>query len=366
MALIFPRLAQNFIKNGYFPTDAPTIERILTALDVSGQHLRVLDPCCGEGVALAEVKHHLSRCAEQVEAYGVEIDRERAWHAKGILDAVIHGDINDVTLSPRSIGLLFLNPPYGDTLADKAQLGERTKGDRLEKQFFRRMLSVVGWGGVLVLIVPHYVLDAEFANLIARNYERVRCFMSPEERFKQAIIFGVRKRSDRPEPAVVTMLEAFGSGTLREVLPVSWPEAPYLIPEIRTERWHFNALRMDAEQLAAELGRLRSVSTLWPQFRRHFGQGALDSRRPVVEMRPWHLAFALAAGQLKGLVKSPDGSLMLVKGDTYKSKVMRTDIATEADGSIVRTLTATDIFVAVIRGIDFTPGPTLGSIVTIQ
>ena len=32
MALMFPRLARNFVKNGYFPTDEPTLERALTAL----------------------------------------------------------------------------------------------------------------------------------------------------------------------------------------------------------------------------------------------------------------------------------------------------------------------------------------------
>ena len=31
MALIFPRIAQNFIKNGYFPTDAVSLSRILAA-----------------------------------------------------------------------------------------------------------------------------------------------------------------------------------------------------------------------------------------------------------------------------------------------------------------------------------------------
>ena len=31
MALMFPRLARNFVKNGYFPTDEPTLERALAA-----------------------------------------------------------------------------------------------------------------------------------------------------------------------------------------------------------------------------------------------------------------------------------------------------------------------------------------------
>ncbi|VFT08828.1 O-methyl transferase family protein [Pseudomonas aeruginosa] len=33
MALMFPRLARNFAKNGYYPTDEPTLERALKRTD---------------------------------------------------------------------------------------------------------------------------------------------------------------------------------------------------------------------------------------------------------------------------------------------------------------------------------------------
>ena len=42
MALMFPRLARNFARNGYFPTDEPTLERTLSALR----------PADGEGASL--------------------------------------------------------------------------------------------------------------------------------------------------------------------------------------------------------------------------------------------------------------------------------------------------------------------------
>ena len=55
MALMFPRLARNFVKNGYFPTDEPTLERALNALMPSDGTMCILDPCAGEGVAIAEI-----------------------------------------------------------------------------------------------------------------------------------------------------------------------------------------------------------------------------------------------------------------------------------------------------------------------
>lgn len=366
MALIFQRLARNYIKNGYFPTDEVTLSRTLAALDIGAPRMRVLDPCCGEGTALAEVKHHLAECGAQVEAYGVEYDRERAWHAKEMLDKAIHSDIADVFVTARSFGLLFLNPPYGDTVSDKAGTGSEAKRDRLEKIFFRRAVGWLQFGGVMVLIVPHYVLDADFSTMIARNFKRVRIFMAPEKRFKQCVIFGVKRRSGLPDAGVVKLLEVAGHGELPPDLPEDWIDEPYIVPaKTDEEGFSFTAVRLDAEQLEDELKRFKS-STLWPQFPVMFGQGRKAHRRPLRNLSSWHLALALAAGQISGAVTSKNGRTLLIKGDTFKEKDVAVEIQERTDGSMAETRILTDKFVPVIRGIDFTPGPGYGEIVTIR
>ena len=70
MALMFSRLARNFIRNGYFPTDEVTLGRLLGALAPAGANARILDPCCGEGSALAEIGHHLQAAGACVESLG--------------------------------------------------------------------------------------------------------------------------------------------------------------------------------------------------------------------------------------------------------------------------------------------------------
>jgi len=266
MALIFPRLAHNFIKNGYYPTDSATLQRVCTALDVGGGSVRIIDPCCGEGSALAEVSNHLQSLGCVVKSFGIDVDGERAWHAKSHLTTVAHADVHDVVITQRSFGLLFLNPPYGEVVSDKAATGERgVKRERHEKIFCRRTFQLLQFGGVLVLVVPFYVLDHELATLIARNFDRVSVFMAPEQQFKQCVLFGVKRRSDTPDPKVVAMLEAFGCGDGQMELPEHWSQEPYSVPAITpAEAFSFTALRLDARQLGDELARGLERSSLWP------------------------------------------------------------------------------------------------------
>ena len=366
MGLIFQRLARNFIKNGYFPTDEDTIGRILNALDIGGPRLRILDPCCGEGVALAEVKHHLVEKGAAVAALGIEYDAERAWHSKQILDRVAHSDMNDVNLTLRSCGLLFLNPPYGDAVTDKAQTGERGTRDRLEKIFFRRTVSWLQFGGVMVLIVPYYVLDTEFAQMISRHFDRVQVFMAPEPRFKQAVVLGVKRRADRVDLDTAARLEAVSDTNLPPVLPENWHGELYEVPAaVDDANFVFTSVRIDAPQLADELAR-HQQALLWPQFGTYFHTTVEKHRRPLRDMSNWHLALALAAGQISGVVESATGRRLLIKGDTFKAKDKTVEMVEKENGDVAETRIYTDKFVPVIRAIDFTPGPTFGEIVTVK
>lgn len=366
MALMFSRLARNFIKAGYFPTDELTLSRILPALDADAPRLRLLDPCCGEGVALAEVKRHLSECGAEVDAYGIEFDGERAWHAKALLDVVAHNDMHDVFVSARSIGLLFLNPPYGQAIADRARTGDREKADRLEKIFCRCTVPMLQFGGVLTLIIPHTSLDGELSNFLSRHLSTVQVFRAPEQRFKQVVLFGIKRRVEAPEAATLKRLEAIGAGALPPELPDPWNEQPYRVPAMTdAQAFAFTVLQLDATQLAQELERLRH-HTLWPQFARVFGGRVIQPRRPLAQMSPWHLALALAAGEIAGVVRAPDGRVMLVKGDTFKEKTRKAELTSDEDGNVHETITLTDKFVPAIKAIDFTPGPRYGDIVTIR
>jgi hypothetical protein len=364
---MFTRMARNFIKNGYFPTDEATLAAVLSALAPVGEQLRIHDPCCGEGVALAEIQRHLQEQGAAVQALGIEFDTERAWHAKQLLDVAIHSDVQDVFLTHRSCGLLFLNPPYGFMIADQAGTGDPGRTDRLEKVFLRRTMNCLQIGGVLVLIVPHTVVDEDLAGVLARNFTRLQLYMAPERQFRQCVIFGVRRRPGHPSVAVVdALVKAAAAGEQGEVLPEQWPHEPYGIPPLVADPdFRFSAIRIDAPQLADELRRL-ARHTLWPQFQTVFAQTARAHRPPLRPLSKWHLALALAAGQVTGTVRGADGRMLFIKGDTYKQKTRTVEHVIDEKGDVSETVVLTDTFVPIIRGIDFTPGPGLGAIVTIR
>lgn len=367
MSLIFPRIAKNFIKNGYFPTDLSTLERIATVLDVDGNTVRVIDPCCGEGGALLHLVERLQECGATVQSYGADVDEERAWHAKEVHDCVAHADIHDVRITDRSMGLLFLNPPYGDLVNDQAKTGDQKQGrERHEKVFCSRTFNLLQAGGVLVLIIPFYSLDIELSTLIARHFERVEVFMSPEQAFKQCVLFGVKRKPASPSATQVASLVAFSRGEGQRELPEHWDQLPYIVPALQAaDEFHFTVIRLDARQLAAELeGGLRKAS-LWPRFGLLMSNKARPAKPPLRAMTDWHLALALAAGHISGIVTSADGRRLLIKGRTHKAKDTQIMRDTAADGTVNETRVLTDKFITVIRGIELTPGPELGQIVTI-
>jgi hypothetical protein len=362
MALMFQRIAHNYAKNGYYPTDGETTQRVLNSLVAcEAGPLRILDPCCGEGVALAETKHVLG--SDRCIAYGIEYDEERAWNGKELLDHCIHGDIHDCVMGARSFGFLWLNPPYGGTIANRR--GFQEKADRLEKLFYRKSHGLLQYGGVMALIIPQYSLDKELSTMIARHFHTVRAFAAPEQRFKQLVVMGVKQKADQLDAELRNSLQAVGKGEqILDEFPEVWPYEAYEVPSSTSEP-KFYAVRIDRRQLTEVIGKSRS---LWDQMGLVFRYEQAIHRRPVRKLSEWHLALALAAGQVSGCVKSHDGRLFVIKGDTFKDKNTTEEQEFNAKGELTSTRRIqTDRFVPTIRALDFTPGSaTFGKCLTIK
>lgn len=371
MALIFQRLARNFIKNGYFPTDEISIERVLSMLEPGTGSIRIIDPCCGEGTALAECSNYLRVSGMNVFGAGIEFDKERASHATSLLDHVVHADINDCVVGQGQFNLLWLNPPYGDRITDQFYRdGDKSEGrDRLEKYFLRRSLPMLAFGGLLIYIIPHYVLDKHLAKQLARSLDSVSCYRLPEDQFKQVVIIGYRRRVEGAiAQELVNLLLSIASD--RSIAPVlsEIPERFYsVIPAtqaVLNKPLDVRSVRPTIEQIAEVV---QKHPCLWLDFSNHFKQRVVIRRRPARELSSWHLALMLAAGQVSGVVTSPCGRQLLVKGGTHKEKETMTEFVESESGELLETRILIDRFVPIIKAIDVhKDSPTFGEVFTVR
>ena len=204
---------------------------------------------------------------------------------------------------------------------------------------------------------------------LTRHYTDLRIYRAVETQFKQVVIFGRRVRQcDQAAESVKatrSLLLQIGQGDAEaEELPPEWPFLPYVVPVSLAEPEHFYRVTMEREQFADEAGRLEG---LWPMLDTHLGTAQQALRPPARALSHWHLALALAAGAISGVVKSKTGRVLVVKGDTHKEKTLQTEYTERDDGSVAETRILTDKFVPVIRAWDMTPGSaTRGDVLTIR
>lgn len=363
MALMFQRIAYNYAKNGYYPTDSVTMERLLQAIDSDGTAVSIFDPCCGEGSALAEVKHHLQTLGTNPTAYGVEFDLERAQQAKKMLDYCIKSDINDCYFKDAGVGLLFLNPPYGQTVRDMSASGY--KMERLELLFLKKTMPSLQLGGMMVLIVPNTILDEQYATILARNFDRIEAYLAPERQFKQVVIFAQRtKLKAKPDAAALLHLKQAAENAIPE-LPEIWTKLKYSIPQQPATLFKPITIQLDSMQLKESI-QANLKQTLWNDFATIFTTCKIASRRPLKPLSQWHLALALASGQIGGMIESSTGRRLLIKGSTHKVKQRTKRLEETENGDFIEVIHDLDRFVPIIKAIDFTAGPQFGTLVEIK
>jgi hypothetical protein len=365
---MFPRLARNFARNGYFPTDEASLERILAALtpDDAPGPLRILDPCAGEGVAITEIACHLGD--DRTQSCTVEYDAERAAHCATMADISLHSDLMDTVISQQAFSLLFLNPPYGDLVKNDEPAADKKGRARLEKLFYLRTVGNLQYGGILVLIIPYYALDREFSSWLAGSFTDVQIFSAATDQFKQIIIFGRRIRQYQQKADEVKQrqqrLLSIGLGDQpAPPLPDLWT-TPYTVPVCRHELHHFYRITLESVQLEEEISQVKG---LWPTLASHLSVQPQRPRQPARQLSRWHLALALAAGAITGVITSPAGRTLVVRGDTCKVKDRKNTFTEDDEGNITETVTLTDRFIPAISAWDMTPdSATFGQLIAIR
>ena len=328
-------------KGGFYPTPPRVVDMIATLLQArfgarGERTLRVLDPCCGAGEALARLAAGIARPGgPAVETFGVELHAERAQEAEGRLDHVLGTDLFQTAIANGAFGLLYLNPPYDYDSEEK----------RVEHAFLVHCTRYLAEDGLLVFVVPRRRL-AVSAGYLASHYGSLRCWSFPEperEAFDQVVLTGTRKADVQFDASTALRLRQWTEGEIPELSRQHYPlynARPGTGGDVLFGTRTVDPLAAAAEARRSGLWVSPAVTdALWP---------ARDARtRPLMPLRRGHLAMLVAAGFLDNLELEAEGRRIVVKGRTSKEMIL---VETSPEKEIYRERLRTSIVALDLHG----------------
>ncbi|MHB8927810.1 MAG: DUF6094 domain-containing protein [Bacillota bacterium] len=300
------------IKMGYYPTPPSVVDRVKGYFQFPNTGFAALDPCCGEGSALARVLEGTSG-----RGYGVELDFARAEEARKRLTKVLKGGFESTIISHGAFSLLWLNPPYdANTAPDE-------KSERKEKSFLRDSVCHLVPGGAIVYIIPQSRLALDVAKILTYRFENitVRRFHGKEyQAFRQIVVLGTKKK----EPS----LDKEGAEILVKAAESELPEleesavSQHLVPATRTEIQTFRSTVIDPAELLNQLN--NSSAYRRSRLALDHGDVGVNLARPPIPLHTGHLGLLLAAGHLNGVVGTGPNR-HLVQGRVVKETIQSED-----------------------------------------
>jgi len=286
---------QNKLRMGYFPLPEAEAQRIRRYLAYGDADFYALDPCAGEGRALATI-------AERARGrrYGIELDANRAEQARTRVDQVIYGSCFDVDCRAESFSLLYENPPYDDAMRDEGT------AQRLEALFLQHTYRWLKPGGVLILVIPVSQL-AVCGNILSLQFKDTEVYRltEPESvRYKQIVVFGVRRsrreREHLQEREISWWRLEYGRKSRDlSALPAltEQPGRLYPVPEAEPVELLYRGLPLD------EIEDLLPKSPAYRQTRRILlAPEAREKGRPPTPLHQGHVALLATAGLLDGIL----------------------------------------------------------------
>lgn len=293
------RLAAQVV--GGFYACAPEAVR-LVAQRIKYQEGAILDPCAGEGEALATLAEGLGCGPERT--YAIELERDRSQKLRErLVGAKVLGPCScfDTRISSGTFSISFVNPPF-DT---------NVKGGRAEIDFLARATDVLAPGGILVLIIPEHVVEDHYQEVpryLAERFEQLAILTFPEAHrpYQEVAVIGKKRRRPVPLTSGGDFWHSFVVRGDLEACELTW-EAPVMstLPKL------FEKAGLTDEELleAVEKSPLWKLTETPP---------VKLPARPPLPLSRGHIALLLASGQLDGVLEPPGEQPHVVRGTATK------------------------------------------------
>ncbi|MBI2366029.1 MAG: class I SAM-dependent methyltransferase [Deltaproteobacteria bacterium] len=290
-------------KAGFYPTPPKVVDIIKTWIGekMAGPR-RLLDPCCGTGEPAAQIA-----AAAGCDAYGIEINTERAQAAKRILTKIVAGDLFSVRARPGAFSILYLNPPYDFDAED----------GRTELSFLKHTLPYLAPRGLLLFVVPQKRITNRIARVLSAYFEDLKVRKFPPDEFQafgQIVIAGIKKARAEINGEVLASLSQISTMDLPEMVR---KEFSFSVPAVGKD-FFIRSAEFGPDELAEEL----TVSSLWKEP----ALGLIEEEdqirpaiQPLMPPRKAHLAMLIAAGLINNQILEANSKKFLIKGTSKKT-----------------------------------------------
>ena len=181
-------------KLGFYPAHPDAISAVLGHLLVPEGEAHILDPCCGEGKAIEQIREDLGLPSKNV--YAVELDGGRAesprdpgpgCHLLGPCSYL------EARINANSFGMAWVNPPFDNELGG---------GKRQEHTFVQNVTKQLRIGGLLVLVMPTTAIqgNTDFQAYLDNWYDEAALYAWPAEhrKYREVVYIGVRREEPIP------------------------------------------------------------------------------------------------------------------------------------------------------------------------
>ena len=313
----------NRARMGYFPTDLSHVKMLKDAIIFPEAPINLIDPCCGEGLALQAFAKGV-----KARTYGIEIDEVRGEEAQRRIQRVGYGSFFHSRISLNAFQGLWLNPPY---LSVPSEHGSK----RLEKAFLADSIRHLQVGGIMIYIIPYYRATPDVCRVLCENFTdlRVHRFIGKEfERFKQVAIIG-KKIERREAEKMAKRLSEYMLDADKIPLITDLPKDCYEMPAATKTVELFKGAVFNVNELADQLKKSPSIERL-------FEERTLDNRerRPLLPLNLSQVGLVGASGMMNGLVECDTPHV--IKGRIVKEKKTKIGLEDDNGKTAVREITS--------------------------
>ena len=302
----------NNVKMGYYPTDNSHVKMIKSALKFPESEVNLLDPCCGEGIAL-----NVLALGTDAVTYGTEIDEARGKEAEGRLDRVGFGSFFHSRMSQEAFHGLFLNPPYLNVM------GEGGTKARSEKRFLVESIHHLMIGGVLMYIIPYYRLTYDICRVLCDNFQNISVYRFLNDEFKkynQIVVFGTKKKKDDGSELAEKLSQYAMLPDKIPMIDTIKPEM-YALPDVPKNVEIFKGAKFNLGELQRQLAKSKSINML-------FEKSKIDAmeKRPLLPLNIGQVGLIGGSGLINGYVDCENPHV--IKGRVIKEIKKYEDDAT--------------------------------------